>query len=375
MKALKRRRTRARPAPYARRRDRVRGKFRAAGIDALLVTGTENVRYLTGFTGDESALLVTGSQALLLTDARYTTQAREEVRGVEVWCRRTALMPFAAEVARRAGVRRLGVESARLALAEYRALERAMRGTQMVETTGLVEALRERKAPAEVAEIEAAVRIAETAFQQVRPQVRPGVTERALATALECALMEAGAEGAAFRPIVLVQERAALPHGRPTERRLAEGEAVLFDWGARRNGYVSDLTRVLFVHRIPGRYRRIYEAVLDAQAAALRAIRPGASVGDADRAARRSLKRHRRAKYFTHSLGHGVGMEVHEAPAVSEKSRTVLRAGMVFTVEPGVYYPGRIGVRIEDMVVVGRGGYRLLSRLPKRPDDVVVRAS
>jgi len=363
MNPSKGRRKTPRAAPHVRRRERLRGKFRRAGIDALLVTGTENVRYLTGFTGEDTALLVTRSLEFLLTDARYTTQAREEARGVEVCCRRKALMPFAAGVARREGVRRLGVESARLTLAEYRALERAARVVEVVETGGLVEALRLRKDAAEVARIEAA-------FELVRPLVRPGVTERGLAAALECALLEAGADGAAFRPIVLAQERAALPHGRPGERRLAEGEAVLFDWGARLNGYVSDLTRVLFVHRIPGRYRRIYEAVLDAQAAALRAIRPGESVGDVDRAARRSLEH--RARYFSHSLGHGVGMEVHEAPAVSGKSRAALRAGMVFTVEPGVYYPGRIGVRIEDMAVVGPRGCRILSHLPRRPDEVVV---
>ena len=363
-----------RPDAPARRRKALLRALRSERMDGMLITAPSNVGYLTGFTGDDSALLLARDTAALLTDARYTTQAAQEMAGVDVLCRKAGMMAFAAKHAGRLGIARLGFEAASLPVAEHGRLEQALKSTELVSTKGLVEELRLTKDRDELARIRTAVRVAEEAFTEIRPLVRPGVTEKALAAALEGAMLRLGAEAASFRPIVLAQERAALPHGRPSERALAEGEAVLFDWGAVCEGYVSDLTRVLFVHRIMGCQKSVYTAVLTAQTAAIRRVRPGRPLADLDRTARAALAQRRRGKYFTHSLGHGVGADVHEAPTVSSKSKQVCRAGMVFTVEPGVYYPDRIGIRIEDMVVVTRKGHQILTTLPKRPDDVVVRA-
>lgn len=357
----------------AKRRGRLVKRFGKAGIDALLITHARNVRYVTGFTGEDSAVLLTDDAAALLTDGRYTTQAAEQTEGVEILCRKGAMMPFAARQAKKRGIARLGFEPDALTVAAHTALAKAAPEVDLVATERLVEALRLRKDAAERRRIARAVDIAQRAFENIRPLVRPGQTERSVAAALEGALLRLGAEAAAFRPIVLASERAALPHGEPSERVLAPGDAVLFDWGARCEGYVSDLTRVLFIHRMSQRQKSVYTAVLAAQTAALRRVAPGRSLAELDETARDTLKRHRRNKYFTHSLGHGVGADVHEAPHVSGKSKETCRAGMVFTVEPGVYYPGRIGVRIEDMVVVTRSGHKILTTLPKRPDDVIVR--
>ena len=361
------------PDIHAARRRRLLRRFRRAGVDALLVTKAENVRYLTGFGGDDSAALVTPDRTALLTDSRYAEQAGQETRRIAVVTRRNGMMRTAARAARKAGVGRLGVEADHLALALAEDLRSHARGMEVISCRGLVEALRAVKDRHEVAAIRRALEIAEEAFRLTLRHVRPGRTEREIALLLERTMQDLGAEGAAFPPIVAAGERSSLPHARPTGQRIRKGEAVLFDWGARWNGYHSDLTRMVFLDRIPRLFQGIYPLVLAAQQRAISRIRPGRTTGSVDAAARGHLRRHRHGKHFGHGLGHGVGLEIHEGPGLRPGHETVFRAGMVCTVEPGVYLPGRGGVRIEDMVLVTRKGHVTLSSLPRTPAAFLIR--
>ena len=239
-------------------------------------------------------------------------------------------------------------------------------GVEWVATSGLVEGLRLIKDGGEVAAIERAIWVAEEAFRRVRPLVRPGVSELWVANELECVMRGLGAAGGAFETIVLFGERGSLPHGGPSERVLGVGEPVLVDWGARVGLYNSDLTRVLVPSKMSGRFERVYEVVRGAQAAALGAVRSGMGVAELDGVARGRIARAGLGRWFRHGLGHGVGMEIHEGPTLSAVGKGVLRPGMVFTVEPGVYVPGWGGVRIEDMVLLTRRGPRVLTGLGGR---------
>lgn len=354
------------------RRKRLRAKFKVASIDALLVTNPVNVRYLTGFTGDDSALLMSGGDEIFITDARFAEQAETELGGVEVFTRKGPMMQAAAELAGKMKVKSLGIEAASLTVRGRDALAASLDNIEIVGAVGLVEELRPRKDPDEIRRILAAVKIAETAFKRVRSMIRPGVTELEIARELEIEMLRRGAQSRAFETIVLAGARAAMPHGRPGARRLKSGDPVLFDWGARVGFYNCDLTRLLFVHKIGKKYRNIYQAALTAQKCALEIIRPGVKAGAVDFAARDSLRKAGYSDYFTHGLGHGVGMEVHESPGVRAAEERELRMGMVFTVEPGIYMPGRMGVRIEDMVQVTRDGCRILTGAPKDMESSVV---
>lgn len=351
--------------PRPRRIQRLRRSFRRLRVDAALITGASNVTWLTGFTGDSSALLLTRDAALFLTDGRYTEQAEHETSGLEIVRRKRGMMDLAARQTRRLGVRRLGIESSHMSVASHVLLVRSAGGTEVKPMDAAVERLRQVKDATEKQRIREAIHIAEQAFAQVRQAVRPGRTEKELARMLEAAMTDLGAECPAFPTIVAAAERTSLPHAQPTDRAIESGDAVLFDWGARRNGYASDLTRMLYVDTIASFYARVHPQVLEAQRRALRAARPGLTADSLDRAARDFLKSKRRGKYFSHSLGHGIGLQVHEGPTISAMSRTELRPGMVFTVEPGVYLPGRGGVRIEDDVLVTGNGSQTLTSAPK----------
>jgi len=353
------------------RRARLLRRFRRKKIGALLVTNVHNVRYLSGFLGDDSALLVAPERTFLLTDSRYAEQSEAETRGIGIVVRKKGMMQAAGMTARKAGIRALGVEARAMTLAESEDLRKALRGVELRPTRGLVERLRTVKDASEIAAIRRAAQIAEEAFRLTLPQIAPGKTERELALFLERTMEDLGAEAPAFPTIVAAGERSSLPHARPTGRRLRRGEAVLFDWGARWNGYNSDLTRVVFLDTIPTAFQRRYRLVLAAQRRALTRVRPGRKAGKIDAAARSYLKAHRCGKYFGHGLGHGVGLEIHEAPGISPGQDAILKAGMVITIEPGVYFHGQGGVRIEDLVLVTRDGHQLLTLTKKSPPPVL----
>ena len=363
----------ARKDACTRRRERLAGGLRRRKIDSLLISNANNVRYLSGFSGDDSFLLLTPDRSILITDGRYATQAAEEMYGVDVRVRKGGIIAETARLARRLRIQRLGFEAQAVFVAHHNLLVRELGGKcEAVATEGIVEVLRERKSRDEVKALRRAITVAEAAIREVIPRIRVGVSERALAAELDAAMRRLGADGLAFETICAAGERAALPHARPTERKIAEGEPVLFDWGARVDLYNSDLTRVFFVSRIPARWTRLYRAVLDAQLRAIRAVRAGRTTGKVDAAARGSLRKRRCARYFSHGLGHGVGLDVHEAPTLCDGGSRALASGMVVTVEPGVYLPGIGGIRIEDMVLVQPQGCRVLTGVPKSIESIVV---
>ncbi len=359
---------------YQTRRDRLRRLVRAAGADALLVTNVTNVGYLTGFTGDDSYLLIGRGHTGILSDPRYTTQLQEECPGIDLAIRSPEVpqSEWVARCVKSAGIGRLGVEAQSITVALCGLLERQLPDCVMVSTTGLVEELRMVKDRREITSIRDAIRLAERAFDVIRAALRPDQTEQEVAADLEYQLRRFGAEGCSFPSIVAVGPRAALPHATPTRKRIGDGDFVLVDWGARGDRYVSDLTRIVVTGKISPKLRRVYGVVLKAQLAAIRAIKPGATCGQVDRAARSIIEKAGFGAAFGHGLGHGIGLEVHEAPGLRRRAKAVLKPGMVVTVEPGIYLPGWGGVRIEDDVLVTRSGHEVLTSVAKPLDASVV---
>ena len=336
--------------------------MRRAGIDALWISDPANVRAVSGFSsGKDGKVLVTADSAILYTDARYTVQAAEEVTMPQFIARPPDTYSHAKEAV--SGLR-VGFEADHLTVALLDDLRDHWPDASMVPVRGLVHGLRVTKTARELDAIRAAQRIADHAFAQVRPMIRPGVTELDVALELELAMRRAGAQSA-FDIIVASGPNGAKPHGVASGRVIGDNELVTVDLGARVDGYHSDMTRTVAVGDPSAELRRLYRAVLEAEQAAVAAIRPGGRAADLDRLARDLLTGHGLGEYFAHSLGHGVGLDVHEAPGLRGTSEDVLEAGMVITIEPGVYVPGVGGVRIEDLVLVTETGYEVLSTAEK----------
>ena len=336
-----------------------------AGLDALWVSRPENVRYLSGFSsGADGKLLVLPGSATLYTDARYTVQAGEESRYPAFIARPPATLEHAALAV--AGLR-VGFEADHLAVSHLEELrthwQLGERPATLVGSSGMVEALRLIKSPEEVGQIRAAQDIADAAFAAVRPFIVAGVREDRVAGQLEAYMREHGATSA-FDITVASGPRGAMPHGTASARVIGNDELVTVDFGAKVGGYHSDMTRTVAVGDPSEELRRLYRAVLEAEQAAVQAIRPGVSCAELDKLARDILTGHGLGEYFAHSLGHGVGLAVHEGPSLRGTSTDVLAPGMVVTAEPGVYLPGVGGVRIEDLVLVTDTGHELLSCSP-----------
>ena len=360
---------------HLQRRDKLRRAVRKAEADALLVTNFTNVTYLTGFTGDDSYLLVRQDGDVILSDPRYTTQLGEECPGLDLHIRRpgVTMARSIARVLRRAKIARLGIEGQSMSVALRDQIAGDLKKLELVTTAGLVERLRAIKDKHEIAQLRRAVWYAEKAFGALRATIRPENTEKEVADELEHQLRLFGAVRSGFPSIVAVGPRAALPHATATDRQIGSSDFVLVDWGADGGLYKSDLTRVLVTGRISPKLERIYRVVLNAQRKAIAAIRPGVVAHDIDRAARKVISKAGFGRYFGHGLGHGLGLEVHEAPRLGANSRVVLKPGMVVTVEPGIYLPGWGGVRIEDDVLVTRTGHEVLTSVPKGLEEAVVR--
>jgi Xaa-Pro aminopeptidase len=343
---------------------RLRRLLERSGVDSLLVTDLSNVRYLCGYSGSNGAVLVTPNTSWFYTDFRYQEQVKTEVKGCRVrTISRGLFTDFPVEHTR--SIRRLGVESANLTLAVHRLLKRRLKGVRLVPLkTDLVLELRRCKDAAEVKAIEAAQRVTDRVFNDILGIIRPGISERELAAEITYRFSLRGEN--AFRPIVASGPNGAKPHAGSSDRKLRNGDAVTFDIGCQRNGYCSDMTRTVFVGRIDPDLRQVYDIVLEAQLRGLAAVRHGVACRDADEAARGFIRDAGYGPYFGHGLGHGVGIDVHEVPAVAHTSKQTLTAGDVVTVEPGIYLPGFGGVRIEDMVLVTRDGYRNFTRSPKK---------
>jgi Xaa-Pro aminopeptidase len=357
---------------HDQRMDRLRHALRGGGLGALLVTDAANVTYLTGFRGDDSWLLVTGARQWFLTDSRYTEQAAAEAPQCELVERKETLVKTLAEVFPTCGAQSLAFEAPSVSYASYVKLADALDGAELTPKESLVEKLREVKDEGEIARIRQAVEVAEGAFEDIRGRLAPGQTEHEVATQLDHAMRVRGAARSSFESIVAARERSSLPHARATEARLAPDDAVLVDWGAERDLYCSDATRMLFLAPPHKRWREIYAAVLAAQQAAVEAIRPGAPLREVDAAARDHIAKAGYGDRFGHGLGHGVGLRVHESPSLNKQAEGELAEGMVLTIEPGIYLPGWGGVRIEDLVCVRSEGAEVLSSLPKTLDAAIL---
>jgi Xaa-Pro aminopeptidase len=357
------------PMNVAARASNVRDDFQAAEIDALLVTHLPNIRYLTGFTGSAALLLVTPDRLVFATDGRYRTQAGEQLAraGVEATIEigTTQAAQRDAIAAALEPKARLGLEAHAITWAQQRELATSLDGHELVATTGLVEQLRRVKEPAEVARIRTACAIADDAFGHLLPRLAAGITERDFALELEVEMRRRGASGNSFDPIIASGPNAAMPHARPTDRRVEPGELVVIDFGCVVDGYCSDMTRTVSVGDPGPDARRLWDVVRDSQWAGRAAVRAGTDCATVDRACREVIEAAGWGDAFVHGTGHGVGLEIHEAPRVAASARDTLEVGSVVTVEPGVYLPGVGGVRIEDTVVVTADGADPLTEFPK----------
>lgn len=351
----------------AQRRAKLRRLIKRSGANAILVTNETNVSYLTGFTGDSSFLYMTQDKSLLLSDSRYTTQIEEECEDLEAVCRtaKQSMVDLVNRCLKTTRPSQVAVEAGSLTKSEYDRFESHFESTGLVPTEGLVESLRAIKDRGEIEEIQCSITMAQRAFEVIRASLRGDQTERDIAHGLEHQIRLFGGDGCSFEPIVGVGPRSALPHATKTWRRIEESPFVLIDWGAKAGRYMSDLTRVLATGKISPKLERIYGVVLSAQLAAIEKIRPGVPMHEVDHAARSVIEDAGHGRHFGHGLGHGIGLEIHEAPRLSPTDSTLLEAGMVVTVEPGIYLPGWGGVRIEDDVLVTQEGHQVLSDLPK----------
>jgi Xaa-Pro aminopeptidase len=353
---------------FALRREKLLPALKPARANAFLITALPNVRYLTGFTGSNAALLLTGERALLFTDPRYRTQASRE-SDCEI---RIAKGPLSQEIAiavQRLGLKSVAFERNRIGFEEHQALTEALAGIRLRPLAGAVEALRMVKSADEIAAIRNSVRLNSLALDQALSHFKPSMTEVDLAAEIEYRMRRLGADGTAFDTIVASGERTALPHAHPVARRIQGdqpgNQLLLIDMGANVAGYASDMTRTFGLGKLDAKIRRMYSAVLESQLAAVDAVKPGVSCAQVDRAARSVLRSYGFEKLFVHSTGHGLGLEIHERPRVGRKEATKLEPGMAITIEPGVYQEGIGGIRIEDTVVVTTHGCEILTPTSK----------
>ncbi|MCL6516184.1 Xaa-Pro peptidase family protein [Alicyclobacillus sp.] len=352
--------------------ERLRAELSARGLDAMLVSSPENRRYISGFTGTAANVLVTAERALVITDFRYTQQAKAQCAGFEVVEQQAshggAFLELLTDLVGSLGVKTVGFEQDYLTygqVEQYRSLEARVPGFRWVPVSGAVEALRVVKDDGEIAILEQAARIADEAFEHVLGVLRPGMTEREVALELEVQMRKRGASGASFDTIVASGWRSAMPHGVASDKVIEPGDLVTMDFGALYQGYCSDLTRTVVVGKATPRQREVYAWVLEAQRLALEAVRPGITGRELDAVARDALARYGVAEAFGHSLGHGIGLAIHEDPRISRAGEAELVPGMVITIEPGVYLPDWGGVRIEEDVVVTATGGRVLTHSSK----------
>lgn len=342
------------------------GLFRESRIDSLLVTHPANWFYLTGFTGESGALAISKKEATLITDGRFVVQAKGETAGISVREQKGTVFESAAQTLRDAKARRVGFDAVHMTVAQLQGARKTSKGRlEWVPAPGMVETLRARKDAGELAQMRKAAILAGEIVELAIGLLKPGICEREVAAEIEYQMRKRGASGPAFETIVAFGSRAALPHARPTAKRLRRNELVLLDLGVILGHYCSDITRTVFVGRAPKSIQTWYKAVLEAQGAAISAVKEGVSCGEVDAAARRVLEEHGLGHLFVHSTGHGLGLEVHEDPRVAKGQARRLEPGNVITIEPGVYAEGIGGVRIEDDVAIHAGRIEVLTRAPR----------
>lgn len=361
---------------YAGRRKAALAAVAGQGGRNLMVTRFEDVSYLTGFRGDDSVLLLGPGFACLVTDGRYDEQAKAECPDIDIHVRQVGMVKALVDVYKKAGLSgKLAVQSEHMTVRFREVLEEQLKPRKVLPLTEVVTKLRQVKDASEVAAIRRAVKVAQDAFLSMFRQGKKafvGRSEREIAADLEYRMRLAGAEKSSFDAIVAVGAHGSLPHYRPAGTVAKEGQPVMLDWGASVGGYVSDLTRVVFLGTIPPKLAEIYQVVLRSHQAGVAALKHGTSVKDVDAAARKVIADAGHGERFIHSLGHGVGRVVHELPLLSRLGEGNVEAGMVVTIEPGIYLPGFGGIRIEDDVEVTHKAARVLSTLPREAKDMLL---
>ncbi len=355
---------------------RLREQLAEHKLDALFVSSPEtaspvNRRYLSGFTGTSAYLLITQDDAVIATDFRYWEQAEQQAPNFRLYRAVGGMEEWLPGLLQGLGGKRLAFEATHVSYHSYRAIRKIVQGMpeaqrpKLVATTNLIEGLRLIKDADEIAALQAAVDLGDAAFQDVAQRIEPGWTEKQVAWEIEKYVREHGGDGLSFDTLVGSGPRGSMPHCAPTDRVLRAGEGVVIDMGVSLNGYMSDLTRTVYLGKPDDEFRRIYDTVLAAQQTAEELVEAGMTGEQAHLLAHRVIEEAGHGEHFGHGLGHGIGMQVHEAPRVAKTSKDVLRDGMVFTIEPGIYLPEWGGVRIEDVVVLEQGKARVMSRAPK----------
>lgn len=336
-------------------------RFSYSNIDAFLVTHDVNIRYLTEFPASESWLLISPFKSFYITDFRYILEAQKGLQGITIKRYTKSLHAGVFEAAQHLKVKRLGFDDRHISLASFKQLKKECpKGIQLIPMKNFVEDLREIKSFYEISQIRKALTLHQEAYQLIKKEVKPGLTEREIFNTLESFVKSKNA-GFSFPPIIASGPNSCFPHARVTSRKIRSNEPVLIDMGIDINGYKSDLTRMILLGKIHHFVGEVYDFVRQAQALAIKYIQPGRRAGEVDHQARNYLTKNRLGKFFGHSLGHGVGLEIHENPRISQSSPTILKEGMIFTVEPAVYIPNKFGIRIEDMVLVTKQGCEVIS--------------
>lgn len=343
----------------------IREELKKRNLDALLITNPYNRRYLTGFTGSAGVVLITPEDALFLTDFRYVEQAEQEAKDYTIIEHEPQLVNELKNQVKRLGINRLGFEAEHVTMAEYNEFKERLE-CELSPTTGIVETLRMIKTDEEIAIIQKAAEIADKAFEHILDVIKPGVREIEIANELEYVMRKLGATQSSFDTIVASGVRSSLPHGVASEKKIEAGELVTLDFGALYKGYCSDITRTVAVGNVSDELKEIYHIVLKAQERGVAGIKPGMTGMEADALTRDFITENGYGKQFGHSTGHGIGLEIHEGPALSPKSNTLLKKNMVVTVEPGIYIPNVGGCRIEDDIVLTENGNERLTRSTKQ---------
>ncbi len=347
------------------------------GFDTLMVQIAENRRYLSGFTGEDTGynesagtLFITETKSILATDSRFEQQAKNEASSFEIICYKKGLIKELPHIIERLGTTVLGIESHRISYHQYEKISEIIKtqniNIELVEADNSVENLRIKKAPEEIKQIKKGLYIAESVFKNLTMDFLIGRTEKEVAWAIEKKIRESGAEAISFPPITASGKNSALPHAIPGNKIIEEGKPILFDWGAKLNGYCSDISRTLFLGTPDDKFKKIFTTVNDSQKMAIDAIKPGINSIQIDMIARDHIEKKGFKNRFGHGLGHGVGLAIHEAPGISPLKETILEPGMVFTIEPGIYIPGWGGIRLENMVVVKEDGAEVLNTLENK---------
>jgi Xaa-Pro aminopeptidase len=360
---------------FLARQKKLREQLASSRLDAFLISHLPNIRYLSGFTGSAGLLLVEARGSIFFSDFRYDTQAHEEVKGAKVIIGRKSPFEMLGQFLNRRGKRSslstVAIEAEHFTVADKRRLGSFLPpGTRLKNAASLVERIRIVKDADELVRIREAVNLGAKLFDRALQVLRAGVPEVDVAAEMELMARRAGAEGMSFPTIIASGPRSALPHGRASTQPIPSSAFVVCDFGVILAGYCSDQTRTVWVGPVSDEARRVYDAVRDAQQAAVEAVRPGITAGEVDSAARNVLRKAKLADFFTHSTGHGVGLEIHEAPRIAAGQQDALEPGMVITIEPGVYFSGKWGARIEDMVAVTATGFEVLT--PTAKDFVAV---